>query len=96
MSANTPRRELIPACSKKNWKMSMLASICVVAWPNDASNWGTGLPGHAADSAETFLCSCLPAVQLVGLVPKATVGWARADPVGGPAIAWMAEGRRAC
>ena len=27
--------------------MSVLASIWVVAWPNAASNWGTGLPGQA-------------------------------------------------
>lgn len=96
MSANTPRRELIPACSKKNCEDEHARVDLRRGVAERRLELGHGLPGHAADSAETFLCSCLPAVQLVKLVPKATVGWARADPVGGPAIAWMAEGRRAC
>ncbi|MGH2382237.1 MAG: cation transporter [Candidatus Limnocylindria bacterium] len=50
-----------------------------------------------ADSTETFLCSWLSAILLVGLVLNATVGWAWADPVAGLAIAWLAlrEGREA-
>jgi divalent metal cation (Fe/Co/Zn/Cd) transporter len=50
-----------------------------------------------ADSTETFLCSWLSAVLLIGLVLNATVGWAWADPVAGLVIAWLAlrEGREA-
>ncbi len=50
-----------------------------------------------ADSTETFLCSWLSAILLVGLVLNATVGWAWADPIAGLGIAWLAfrEGREA-
>jgi divalent metal cation (Fe/Co/Zn/Cd) transporter len=50
-----------------------------------------------ADSTETFPCSWLSAVRLVGLMLNATVGWAWADPVAGLGIAWLAlrEGREA-
>ncbi|MGH9013999.1 MAG: cation diffusion facilitator family transporter [Acidimicrobiia bacterium] len=56
-----------------------------------------GSPTLIADSTETFLCSWLSAILLVGLVLNATVGWAWADPVAGLAIAWLAlrEGREA-
>lgn len=43
-----------------------------------------------ADSAETFLCSYLSVVLLVGLVLNATVGWWWADPVAALVIAGLA------
>lgn len=50
-----------------------------------------------ADAAETFLCSWLSVILLVGLVLNATVGWWWADPVAALGIAWLAlrEGREA-
>lgn len=50
-----------------------------------------------ADAAETFLCSWLSVILLVGLVLNATVGWWWADPVAALGIAWIAlrEGREA-
>jgi len=50
-----------------------------------------------ADSAETFLCSWLSGILLLGLVLNATVGWWWADPVAALGIAWLAlrEGREA-
>ena len=50
-----------------------------------------------ADAAETFLCSWLSVILLVGLVLNATAGWWWADPVAGLGIAWLAlrEGREA-
>ncbi|MGH2789235.1 MAG: cation diffusion facilitator family transporter [Actinomycetota bacterium] len=50
-----------------------------------------------ADSAETFLCSWLSAILLLGLMLNATVGWWWADPVAALGIAWLAlrEGREA-
>lgn len=48
-----------------------------------------------ADAAETFLCSWLSAILLVGLALNATVGWWWADPVAALGIAGLAvrEGR---
>jgi divalent metal cation (Fe/Co/Zn/Cd) transporter len=48
-----------------------------------------------ADAAETFLCSWLSVILLVGLLLNASVGWWWADPVAALAIAWLAlrEGR---
>lgn len=50
-----------------------------------------------ADSAQTWLCTSLSAVLLVGLVANATLGWWWADPVAGLIIAAVAarEGREA-
>lgn len=50
-----------------------------------------------ADAAETFLCSWLSAILLVGLILNATVGWWWADPVAALGIACLAlrEGREA-
>ena len=50
-----------------------------------------------ADAAETFLCTCLSAVLLVGLLLNATVGWWWADPLAALVIAGLAlkEGREA-
>lgn len=50
-----------------------------------------------ADSAQTWLCTSLSAVLLVGLVANATLGWWWADPVAGLVIAAVAvrEGREA-
>jgi divalent metal cation (Fe/Co/Zn/Cd) transporter len=50
-----------------------------------------------ADAAETFLCSWLSVILLVGLMLNATVGWWWADPVAALGIAWLAlrEGREA-
>lgn len=50
-----------------------------------------------ADAAETFLCSWLSVILLVGLVLNATVGWWWADPIAALGIAWLAirEGREA-
>lgn len=50
-----------------------------------------------ADSAETFLCSWLSGILLLGLVLNATVGWWWADPVAALGIAWLAlrEGKEA-
>jgi divalent metal cation (Fe/Co/Zn/Cd) transporter len=43
-----------------------------------------------ADSTETFLCTWLSAILLIGLILNATVGWAWADPVAALAIAFLA------
>ena len=43
-----------------------------------------------ADSTETFLCSWLSAILLLGLVLNATLGWAWADPIAGLGIAFLA------
>jgi divalent metal cation (Fe/Co/Zn/Cd) transporter len=43
-----------------------------------------------ADAAETFLCSYLSAILLVGLVLNATVGWWWADPLAALGIAALA------
>jgi divalent metal cation (Fe/Co/Zn/Cd) transporter len=43
-----------------------------------------------ADSAETFLCSWLSAVLLIGLLLNATVGWWWADPLAALVIAFLA------
>ena len=50
-----------------------------------------------ADAAETFLCTYLSAVLLVGLLLNATVGWWWADPLAALVIAGLAwkEGREA-
>lgn len=50
-----------------------------------------------ADSAQTWLCTSLSAVLLVGLLANATLGWWWADPVAGLIIAAVAarEGREA-
>ncbi len=50
-----------------------------------------------ADSAQTWLCTSLSVVLLVGLVANATLGWWWADPVAGLVIAAVAvrEGREA-
>jgi divalent metal cation (Fe/Co/Zn/Cd) transporter len=50
-----------------------------------------------ADAAESFLCSWLSVILLMGLVLNATVGWWWADPVAALGIAWLAlrEGREA-
>jgi len=55
-----------------------------------------------ADAAETFLCSYLSAMLLVGLVLTTTVGWWWADPLAALGIvalavregleAWQADG----
>jgi divalent metal cation (Fe/Co/Zn/Cd) transporter len=51
----------------------------------------------AADSQQTWLCTYLSAVLLVGLVLNAAFGWWWADPVAGLVIAALAlrEGREA-
>ncbi|MGH9027710.1 MAG: cation transporter [Acidimicrobiia bacterium] len=43
-----------------------------------------------ADSTETFLCSWLSAILLMGLVLNATVGWSWADPLAALGIAALA------
>jgi divalent metal cation (Fe/Co/Zn/Cd) transporter len=43
-----------------------------------------------ADSTQTFLCSCLSAVLLAGLLLNAALGWGWADPVAGLVIAALA------
>ena len=50
-----------------------------------------------ADSAQTWLCTSLSAVLLIGLVANASLGWWWADPVAGLVIAVVAirEGREA-
>jgi divalent metal cation (Fe/Co/Zn/Cd) transporter len=50
-----------------------------------------------ADAAETFLCSWLSVILLLGLVLNATVGRWWADPVAAMGIVWLAlrEGREA-
>jgi divalent metal cation (Fe/Co/Zn/Cd) transporter len=50
-----------------------------------------------ADAAETFLCSWLSAILLLGLVLNAAVGWWWADPMAALGIAGLAirEGREA-
>lgn len=54
-------------------------------------------PVLRADAAETFLCSWLSLILLVGLLLNATVGWWWADPLAALGIAWLAfrEGREA-
>ena len=51
----------------------------------------------SADSRQTWLCSGLSAVLLIGLGLNATVGWWWADPIAGLVIAGLAlrEGREA-
>ena len=43
-----------------------------------------------ADSTQTFLCGCLSAVLLAGLLLNAALGWGWADPVAGLVIAAVA------
>ncbi len=51
----------------------------------------------AADSQQTWLCSYLSAVMLIGLLLNATLGWWWADPLAALVIAALAvrEGRQA-
>jgi len=45
-----------------------------------------------ADAQETFLCTYLSAIVLVGLVLNATLGWWWADPIAALGVAWLAVG----
>ena len=72
-----------------------LASVSLVVMPTLA--WLKRRAGRAlnsstlvADSAETFLCSWLSAVLLIGLLLNATVGWWWADPLAALGIAFLA------
>ena len=47
-------------------------------------------PTVIADSTETFLCSYLSLILLVGLLMNATVGWWWADPLAALGIAFLA------
>lgn len=73
----------------------ILASVSLIVMPTLA--WLKRLTGRAlnsstliADSAETFLCSWLSAVLLIGLLLNATVGWWWADPLAALVIAFLA------
>jgi divalent metal cation (Fe/Co/Zn/Cd) transporter len=73
----------------------ILASVSLVVMPTLA--WLKRRTGRAlnsstliADSAETFLCSWLSAVLLIGLLLNATVGWWWADPLAALGIAFLA------
>lgn len=49
-----------------------------------------GSPTLIADAAETFLCSYLSLILLIGLLLNATVGWWWADPLAALGIAYLA------
>jgi divalent metal cation (Fe/Co/Zn/Cd) transporter len=73
----------------------ILASVSLGVMPTLA--WLKRRAGRAlnsstlvADSAETFLCSWLSAVLLIGLLLNATVGWSWADPLAALGIALLA------
>jgi divalent metal cation (Fe/Co/Zn/Cd) transporter len=73
----------------------ILACVSLVVMPTLA--WLKRRAGRAlnsstliADSAETFLCSWLSAVLLIGLLLNATVGWWWADPLAALGIAFFA------
>lgn len=79
-----------------------LAAVSLVVMPALAvmkRRTGTALGSRTlvADAAETFLCTYLSAVLLIGLLLNATVGWWWADPVAALVIAGLAvkEGREA-
>jgi divalent metal cation (Fe/Co/Zn/Cd) transporter len=73
----------------------VLASLSLVVMPTLAvakrrTGQQLGSATLVADSTETFLCSWLSAILLIGLVLNATVGWAWADPLAGLGIAFLA------
>jgi divalent metal cation (Fe/Co/Zn/Cd) transporter len=73
----------------------ILASVSLVVMPTLAwlkRHTGRTLNSSTliADSAETFLCSWLSAVLLIGLLLNATVGWWWADPLAALGIAFLA------
>ena len=79
-----------------------LAVLSLIVMPTLAvakSRTGTALGSVtvSADSRQTWLCSGLSAVLLIGLGLNATVGWWWADPIAGLVIAGLAlrEGREA-
>jgi divalent metal cation (Fe/Co/Zn/Cd) transporter len=67
-----------------------LAVMPTLAWLKRRTGQQLGSATLIADSAETFLCSWLSAVLLLGLVLNATVGWWWADPLAGVVIALLA------
>lgn len=67
-----------------------LAVMPALAWLKRRTGRALGSPTLVADSVETFLCSWLSAVLLVGLVLNATVGWWWADPLAALVIASLA------
>jgi Cation efflux family len=72
----------------------VLASVSLVVMPTLAlakrrTGNALGSATLVADSTETFLCSWLSAILLLGLILNATLGWAWADPVAGLGIAFL-------
>lgn len=61
-----------------------------LAWLKRRTGEALGSRVLIADSAETYLCSWLSAILLLGLVLNATVGWWWADPVAALGIAYLA------
>jgi divalent metal cation (Fe/Co/Zn/Cd) transporter len=67
-----------------------LAVMPTLAWLKRRTGRALTSATLIADSAETFLCSWLSAVLLVGLVVNATIGWWWADPLAALGIAYLA------
>jgi divalent metal cation (Fe/Co/Zn/Cd) transporter len=67
-----------------------LAVMPTLAWLKRRTGRALNSATLIADSAETFLCSWLSAVLLVGLVFNATIGWWWADPLAALGIAFLA------
>ena len=67
-----------------------LAVMPALAWAKGRTGHALGNPVVVADSTETWLCSYLSAVLLVGLAVNAAVGWWWADTLAALVIAGLA------
>src|SRR3954470_5151492 len=70
--------------------IASLGIMPFLSWAQRRTGRALGSATVVADSTQTLLCTYLSAVLLVGLVLNATLGWGRADPIAGLAIAAVA------